>query len=104
MIYIYILIFFRKNLYISYIFLKILFYDLIMFSFVILFYLPGKVYFLFIVWFIIISRVVDFLIRHTFYSKIKFRIAVRNYTLQIKKADVNILHIVKIIRSIFFPQ
>lgn len=75
-----------------------------MFSFVIFFYLPGKVYFLFIIWFIIISRVVDFLIRHTFYSKIKFRIAVRNYTLQIKKADVNILHIVKIIRSIFFPQ
>lgn len=75
-----------------------------MFSFVILFYLPDKVYFLFIVWFIIISRVVDFLIRHTFYSKIKFRIAVRNYTLQIKKADVNILHIVKIIRSIFFPN
>lgn len=42
---------------------------------------------------IIISRVVDFLIRHTFYSRIKFRTAVRNYTLQIKKVDVNTLQL-----------
>lgn len=62
-----------------------------MISFVILFHLRGS---LPIYYMLLYLAFVDFLIRHTFYSRIKFRTAVRNYTLQIKKADVNILHIV----------